>query len=233
LLASDILGALWAPGEAQVDTRALGTALATAFVSAGGALSIAEPAVRFDVREGRAAALHTPFRRYEADAFIVAAGAWSGSLGGLPEGTLPPIRPVKGEMIAIQPKGAHALPQQVVWGNEVYLVPRADRLLIGATMTEAGFDTGVTNEAANWLSARAIGLMPSLATWEVVERWAGLRPAAPDGAPVLGRTRVDRLFMASGQFRNGILFAPAVADAVSQMVLGKGGDIAPFDPRRF
>jgi glycine oxidase len=233
LLAADIAGALWAPDEAQVDSRALGDALAAAFVREGGTLSINEPAVRFDVRDGQVAALHTPFRRYEADAFVVAAGAWSGSMGGLPEGTLPTVRPVKGEMIAIQPSTARALPQQVVWGNEVYLVPRGNRLLIGATMAEAGFDTRVTDQAANWLSARAIGLMPSLATWEVVERWAGLRPAAPDGAPVLGRTPIDGLFVASGQFRNGILFAPAVAEAVSQMVLGRGGDIAAFDPRRF
>jgi glycine/D-amino acid oxidase-like deaminating enzyme len=136
-------------------------------------------------------------------------------------------------MIAIQPKSARPLPLQVVWGNEVYVVPRGDRLLIGATMAEVGFDTSVTDEAANWLSARAIGLMPSLATWDVVERWAGLRPAAPDGAPVLGRTKIDGLFVASGQFRNGILFAPAVAEVVSRMVLGQGGEIAAFDPLRF
>jgi len=233
MLADAIAGALWAPDEAQVDSRALGQALAAAFVRAGGVLSANEAAVRFDVRDGIALALHTPFHRYEADAFVIAAGAWSSSLGGLPEGTLPQVRPVKGELIAIRPKTAKALPHEVVWGNQVYLVPRGDRLLIGATMVEAGFDTRVTDEAANWLAARAIGLMPSLATWEVVERWAGLRPAAADGLPVLGRTNVDRLFLASGQFRNGILFAPAVADAVSKMVLGQGGEIPTFDPRRF
>ncbi|MBL6939111.1 MAG: glycine oxidase ThiO [Alphaproteobacteria bacterium] len=233
LLATDIAGALWAPDEAQVDTRALGAALATAFVRAGGILSVNEAAIRFEVRDNRSIALYTPFRRYEADAFIVAAGAWSGSFGGVPEGALPTIRPVKGELIAIQPKSPKALPRQVVWGNNVYLVPRGDRLIIGATMTEAGFDTSVSTEAANWLSSRAIGLVPSLTTWEVVERWAGLRPAAPDGVPVLGRTKVEGLFVASGQFRNGILFAPAVATAVSQMVLGGGVEIAAFDPRRF
>src|SRR5262249_27686121 len=125
------------------------------------------------------------------------------------------------------------LPRHVVWGNEVYLVPRGKRLLIGATMAEAGFDTSVTDAAAHWLSSRAIGLMPSLATWEVVERWAGLRPATPDGVPVLGATKVACLFVASGQFRNGILFAPAIAETMTRLVLGHAAAIPAFDPRRF
>ena len=233
MLADGSAGALWAPDEAQVDSRALGTALATAFTRAGGTLSINEAAVRFDIYGGRAIAVHTPFHRYEADAFIIAAGAWSSGLGGIPDGALPSIRPVKGEMIAVTPRSPGDLPRHVVWGNEVYLVPRGERLLIGATMAEAGFDTAVTDAAADWLSSRAIGLMPSLASWQVAERWSGLRPASPDGAPVLGRTSVADLFIASGQFRNGILFAPAVAEAVSKMVLGQGGEIPAFDPRRF
>jgi len=133
----------------------------------------------------------------------------------------------------VRPKKPGDLPQQVVWGNEVYLVPRGERLLIGATMAEAGFDTSVTDAAADWLSSRAIGLMPSLATWEIVERWAGLRPATPDGAPVLGATAVGRLFVASGQFRNGILFAPAVAETMTRLVLEHAATIPAFDPRRF
>jgi glycine oxidase len=233
MLAAGIAGALWAPDEAQVDSRALGAALAEAFVRSGGMLSVNEAAVRFEVEDGRAVALHTPFRRYVADAFIVAAGAWSGGIGGLPDGALPPVRPVKGEMIAVAPPSGALLPAQVVWGNEVYLVPRGGRLLIGATMAEAGFDSRVTDAAADWLSARAIGLMPGLAHWEVVERWAGLRPASPDGAPVLGETAIAGLFVASGQFRNGILFAPAVAETMTRAVLERAAVNAAFDPRRF
>jgi glycine oxidase len=233
MLAEGIAGAHWAPDEAQVDSRALGQALAAAFTRAGGTLSINEAAVRFDVYGGRAIAVHTPFHRYEADAFIIAAGAWSSGLGGIPDGALPPIRPVKGEMIAVTPRAPGDLPKHVVWGNEVYLVPRGDRLLIGATMAEAGFDTTVTEAAANWLSSRAIALMPKLATWHVAERWSGLRPASPDGAPVLGRTAIADLFIASGQFRNGILFAPAVAETMTRLVLGHAEPIAAFDPRRF
>jgi glycine oxidase len=233
MLAGDITGALWAPDEAQVDSRALGLALASAFVRAGGALNLNEAAVRFDIHGGRAVALHSPFHRYEADAFILAAGAWSGAIGGVPPEALPPVKPVKGEMIAVAPAAGFALPRHVVWGNEAYLVPRGERVLIGATMADVGFDSSVTDAAADWLSARAIGLMPALATWEVVERWAGLRPGSPDGLPMLGQTGIDGLFAATGQFRNGILFAPALAENMSRLVLEHAPAIAAFDPRRF
>jgi glycine oxidase len=233
MLTGDIVGALWAPDEAQVDSRALGIALANAFVRAGGRLSLNEAAVRFEVRDGRALALHSPFQRYEADTFILAAGAWSGEVGGLPPEALPPVKPIKGEMIAVALPRGSVLPSHVVWGNNVYLVPRSDRLLIGATVADVGFDTSVTDEAANWLSARAIGLMPALAHWDVVERWAGLRPGSPDGAPMLGPTRVAGLYAATGQFRNGILFAPALAENMSRLVLEQSAVIPAFDPRRF
>jgi glycine/D-amino acid oxidase-like deaminating enzyme len=120
-----------------------------------------------------------------------------------------------------------------VWGNGGYMVPRNDRLLLGATSEEVGFDTSVTEEAATVLSRRARGLMPALAQWEIVEHWAGLRPGSPDGLPMLGRTHVDGLYAATGQYRNGILFAPAIADGLTRIVLEQAPEIAAFDPRRF
>lgn len=233
MLTADIAGALWAPDEAQVDTRALGSALVTAFERGGGTLCRNEPAIRFELVGATAVRLVTPLHRYEADAFIVAAGAWSGRIDGLPPNALPPVRPVKGEMIAVSPPPGAALPRHVLWGNDVYLVPRTDRLLIGATVAEVGFDTSVTDAAAGWLSSRAIGLLPALATWNILERWAGLRPGSPDGLPILGRTAVDRLFCATGQYRNGILFAPALAENMSRLVLEHVAEIPAFDPRRF
>jgi glycine oxidase len=233
MLSPAIAGARWVPDEAQVDPRTLGPALATAFVRAGGVLSVNEPAVRFVVHEDRVWGLHTPFKLYEADAFIIAAGAWSGEFGGLPPEALPPIKPIKGEMIAVAPPAGARIPEPVVWGNEIYLVPRTDRLLIGATVADAGFDTSVTDAAADWLSSRAIALMPDLARWEVVERWAGLRPGSPDGAPILGPTCLDRLFVATGQYRNGILLAPALAENLTRLVLEHAAAIPAFDPRRF
>ncbi len=233
MLTPDIAGSLWAPDEAQVDSRALGNALATAFVRAGGVLVPNETIVRFKVESDRVTSVVTPFASHEADAFVLAAGAWSGGIDGLPTGAAPPVKPVKGEMIAVVPPAGVAMPAHIVWGNGGYLVPRSDRLLIGATSEERGFDTSVTDAAADLLSSRARDLMPALAKWEVVERWAGLRPGSPDGLPILGRTSVDGLFAATGQFRNGILLAPAIAENLTRIILEQAAEIPAFDPRRF
>lgn len=233
MLTGNVAAALWAPDEAQADNRALGQALAQAFVKSGGTLAINEAVIRFEVAGDRVAAVRTPFRMLEADLFVIAAGAWSSQLEGLPVDVVPRIVPVKGQMISVAPPPGTALPVQVIWGNDIYLVPRGDRLLIGATVEpDAGFDTRVTDIATEWLSSRAISLVPRLAVWDVVERWAGLRPGSPDGRPILGKTLLDNLMIASGQFRNGILMAPALAESMARLIVGGAApEIEAFDPR--
>ncbi|HEY2035242.1 MAG TPA: glycine oxidase ThiO [Rhizomicrobium sp.] len=232
LLGGEIAGALWDSEEAQVDSRALGMALTSAFMRAGGKISSNEAVVRIEARES-GFVLHTPFGLHHADKVVVAAGAWSRGIE-MDEPVLPPVRPVKGEMLALIPPHGMLPPRQVVWGNGIYVVPREGRLLVGATMEEAGFDTTLTDKAETWLTDRAVGLMPSLASWEIDEHWAGLRPGTPDGLPILGETRIKNLFVATGQFRNGILFAPAVAETVSRLVLGlPAPEIRAFSPQRF
>src|SRR5205814_2197966 len=147
---------------------------------------------------------------YQANAVLVAAGAWSGLLEDIP------VAPVKGEMIAVAPPPGAVLPAPVVWGEGVYCVPRphlgdAGRLLIGATVQEKGFDTAITPEARDQLWGAARRLMPSLKDWTLADHWAGLRPKSPDGLPLLGRSRLDGVFVAGGQYRNGILFTPSIA----------------------
>ena len=233
MIAPDIAGALWAEKEADVDNRALGRALVHAYVCSGGTLLVDEAVTRIEIHARRAVAARTPFGLYEADAFILAAGAWSGLIDGLPDDAIPPVKPMKGEMLALAPPDDTALPVHVVWGNEVYLVPREDRLLIGATLEDVGFDTSLTDAAEDWLSSRALTLMPALQEWKIAEHWCGLRPGSPDGLPMLGPSVVSGLFVASGQYRNGILFAPVVADILSGLVLERPVDFAAFDPRRF
>lgn len=223
------LGGLWSPHEAHVDNRALGEALTIAVLKAGGVLNPNEAAVRIETRGGRASAVLTPYGRHEGDAVLVAAGAWSGLLEQIP------IAPVKGEVIALMPPPGMALPGPVVWGEGVYCVPRphAGSLLVGATVEEAGFDTSLTEAGREKLRARAERLMPSLRSWTLSDHWAGLRPKSPDGLPLLGQTATAGLFVAGGQFRNGILFAPAIADEMAELILGKASVIPEFDPRRF
>lgn len=225
-------GALWSPREAVVDASALGVALAIAFQKAGGTLKPNEAVVRIERQGsstgGRARIAHTPFGLHHADVFLLAAGAWSGML----EGEAAPITPVKGEVIVLEPPPGAALPEQVIWGHGVYAVPRAGRLLIGATVESLGFDTQLTEAAVRHLRAGAQKLLPAVTDWKLVDHWAGLRPRSPDGLPLLGPTHVDGLWLAGGQFRNGILFAPAIAQSVADALLGKAAPIAAFDPRR-
>ncbi len=229
MLGEDIPGGLWVADEARVDNRALGEALTIAFLKAGGILIPQEAAVTIEERGG-AASVMTPYGRHHADALVIAAGAWSGLLGDIP------ITPVKGEMIALAPPESDALPVPVIWGNGVYLVPRERdgerRLLVGATMQETGFDTSLSPAVRDDLRARAQSLIPALGHWILADHWAGLRPKSPDGLPLLGPL-LSNIFVAGGQFRNGILLAPAIADLMAGIVLGKNKINPAFDPRRF
>ena len=227
-LLGSTVGGLWAPQEAHVDNRALGEALTIAFLKAGGTILPNEAAVRFEVDgAGKVTGVQSPYRRYHADAVLIAAGAWTGLLEDLP------ITPVKGEMIALEPPDPALLPGPVLWGEGVYCVPRHGRLLVGATVQEEGFDTSPTDAARDYLWSRAARLMPAVANWRLADHWAGLRPKSPDGLPLLGPTRDPGLFVAGGQYRNGILFASAIAAEMADLILGKGQVIPEFDPRRF
>jgi glycine oxidase len=227
-LLGETVGGLWSPHEAHVDNRALGEALTIAFLKAGGVLNPTEPAVTIEPGPS----VRTPYRRYDADAVVVAAGAWSALLAEIP------IQPVKGEVIMLAPPPGAVLPAPVVWGESVYCVPRPHlgengALLIGATVQEEGFDTKPTPEARDQLWGAARKLMPSLKDWQLADHWAGLRPKSPDGLPLLGPSGRDGVFVAGGQYRNGILFAPAIAQEMADIVLGKGAVIPDFDPQRF
>jgi len=220
-----VAGALWVPDEAHVDPRALVEALAVAVLKAGGTILPNEAVVTIDQRDGQAHAVRTTFGRYGADVFLLTAGAWTRQLQDLP------ITPVKGEILALAaPEGLHA---PVIWGPDVYLVPRGGRLLVGATVEEVGFDTTVTPAARQALRARAEALIPASRDWPVVEQWAGLRPKSADGLPLLGPSHLSNLFVAGGQYRNGILFAPAMAARMAALMQGQGTVIPDFDPQRF
>jgi len=233
MLSEEISGAMWAPNEAVVDTSSLIRALAVAFVRAGGTILPNETAVRIESDTNGVAGIRTPFAFHTADAYVLAAGAWSARIEGLPPQAVPPVTPVKGEIVVLTAPAGAAVPKHVVWGNEVYVVPRGNRLLVGATAEQSGYDTTQTQDASRWLLSRANGLMPGLADWQMTEHWASLRPASPDGMPILGETIVKGLFVASGQYRNGILFAPAVAQVLSRLILERADDAPAFDPKRF
>lgn len=230
LLSPDFFGALFIPSDAQVDNRTLGEALRIALLKSGASLRENCELLSLIVDKGRVRGAVTSDGAMEADAVVMATGAWLNGAGA----GLPRIAPVKGQMIALEPPRDTRLTKSLVWNDDVYLVARGNRLLAGATVEDSGFDTCVTREAADKLFAAACRIVPAARLWAIAECWSGLRPKSDDGLPVLGETGVSGLYVASGQFRNGILFAPMVGDAMRRIVLGKDvGDLSPFDPKRF
>jgi glycine oxidase len=220
---------LWAPDEAQVDNRALGPALARALVESGGRI-VPEEARSLVVQNGRAMGVQTSSGVVAADVVLVAAGAWSARIEGIPA-ELKRVRPIKGEMIALS--GAGEKMSRVVRSADAYLVPRGSSVFVGATVEDVGFDTTLTQSAADRLHRAAVELLPALAEWNVVEHWTGFRPGTPDGLPLVGATSVEGVFAATGQYRNGILFAPALAELACRAVLDGAPVPIEFNPRRF
>ena len=234
-LTPEFNGALFSGDDAHVDNRALGVALAIAFQNAGGVLHENCAVRALHVEQNGVRAVITADGAFPVDCIIVAAGAWTHLIAGVAPETLPPVKPSKGQMTSLAPPDGTALPRHLIWGSDIYVTPRRDRLLIGATVEDNGFDTSVNQAARNALIEAAVRLIPDLANWRVAESWSGLRPHTPDEMPVLGATSVSGLFVASGQYRNGILFAPAVAEIMRDLVLGR--EAMPlaraFDPKRF
>lgn len=180
-----------------------------------------------------------------ADFFVDCRGAWAHSTALDPAN--PPasaghatIRPVKGQALLVAlPSGVEL--RRTIRSGDVYLVSRGDGpVLIGATVEEAGYDTSTDDASLHRLLLQADQLVPGLLDATVLERWAGLRPATPDGLPLLGPLPYaipdqPSGFIAAGHFRNGILLAPATAVVMSQLLCGEpvSLDLAPFSPARF
>lgn len=238
-LSRKVAAAVYAPDDHQVDPRALATALVAAFINAGGQLHTHTAVDSIIMENGRATGIRVGGEEITADAVLIAAGAWSGMIGGLPESSRLPVRPVKGQMLAVQQPKHHLL-QHSIWAMDstrfVYMAPKSNgRLLIGATVEEVGFDMQVTAGGLLELLRIAWDTVPGLYDLPVLETWAGLRPASRDNAPILGRTDVEGLYVATGHYRNGILFAPVTAEDMAHVVLtGETTEtIAPFAMDRF
>ncbi len=218
------------PRGGSVDNRKLGQALYAAAVAAGAEFQVGIAVRRVITRAGR-------FHQVElsdgstamADAVVVAAGAWSSEILGLPLRV--PTIPVKGQMLAVE--HATRLLPQIVKGERCYLVPRGEhRTLIGATVERVGFDESVTDDGINQLLMAAYELEPRIADAEITEKWAGLRPGTPDDLPVLGAdTRVSGVYYATGHYRNGILLTPITAEIITALLLDGRSEFALDDFR--
>jgi glycine oxidase len=131
---------------------------------------------------------------------------------------------------------SRALLKHVVRSPEAYLIPRSDgRLLVGATVEEAGFDKRTDLATIQRLHHAALALVPELRNARILEDWAGLRPGTPDALPILGETQTPGYYVATGHFRDGILLAPITAEVMAALIEGRVPefDLTAFSPARF
>ena len=236
-LAGKIAGALFSPEDHQVDNRKLAQALRIAAHAAGADVIEHRPVKEIVVQGGCAkGVLLEDGTTFPADIVVLAAGASSRSIGGLPPDRRPPVRPVKGQMLSLRMDAAAPLLTHVLWAPGVYLVPRRDgRLIVGATVEEKGFDDTITAGGMLTLLEAAWRAVPAVEELPIDEIWVGHRPGSRDDAPILGRGPLEGLFYATGHHRNGILLAPVTADAMARLILDDVVDpaIKPFGLERF
>lgn len=234
-LAGDDTCGIYAAEAGSVILARLTSAVARAAVQKGAIIHEHSPVLGLAVSGGRVTGLRTFDGERPTGGVVIAAGAWSRTLGDALDLAIPTI-PVRGQMLAIAdpPIPLNA----VVAAGGIYLVPRADgTVAVGATEEpDAGFDTSVTPAGVAWLVERIERLAPSLNRGKLIATWAGLRPGTDDGEAIIGRVpHLDNAWVATGHFRSGALLAPATAEALAQTIVSGTNDpiLASFDPSRF
>jgi glycine oxidase len=240
-ISPSVEGALHFPLDVQVENRRLLTALANS-VNKLGVKTISETSVEsLLVERDRVNGLQTTRGFLSCSTVVVAAGCWTSSIGVSSVETeqrpksMPKIEPVRGQMLCFDSRPQ--LVSHVIYSPRGYLVPRRDgRLLAGSTSESAGFAKQVTAGGIGSILGHAMEIAPSLARLPMLDSWAGLRPRAADGLPVLGPCgEIEGLFYATGHYRNGILLAPITGELIAQAVIDKivSPLLAPFSPNRF
>ncbi len=233
-ISPDVLESLFFPNDWQVENRKLLKALQKYADSNG--IEIIENAevTNLLIKNNKVIGAQTNAEKIFAGKTVLTTGAWT-SLIKADKLTMPPVKPIRGQMIAFQT--AKRLFEKVIYSPRGYLVPRIDgRILTGATVEDVGFDKNNTAVGVEFLRENALEIAPSLINLEIAEKWAGLRPSAPDGLPVLGSfPQVENFLIATAHYRNGILLAPLTARILAENIVEnkESNYLKIFSPARF
>jgi glycine oxidase len=240
-LTPDVHGGVRFAGDWSVDNRRYAAALGEV-ARAAKVRVVRDQVLQVNVRAGQARGVRLADGGDVGSArVVVAAGCWSGSVGGLPQALRGVVRPVKGQLLRLRhpasmpPVMTHTI-RATVRGTDIYLVPRAGgELIVGATQEERGPDQTVTAGAVHDLLHDAMSVLPVTSELILAETCVGLRPGTPDNGPVVGACGPDGLLLATGHYRNGILMSPVTADAIAAMLTGgsPAPEWEPFTPQRF
>jgi glycine oxidase len=224
-------GGFWSPDDGAVDPVALVTA-SLADAARLGTRIVRDTIGALENDGDRAAGARGKLGRYAAGAVVIAGGAWSGRIAALPRPVS--VEPLRGAIAAFP--WPDRIDSAVVYGDRCYLLRRGDEMLVGATREHAGFDVAVSDTALAAVVARAAQLYPPLAQLQPLRSWAGLRPATPDGLPIIGpEPRRRGLWYATGHGRNGILLSGITGELIAQQIAGESIelDLSAFRPERF
>ena len=241
-LSPRVTAAIHCESDHQVDNRLMVKALRRAYQRYGGTLHEQKAIHSISLKNNTAIGVQTQdTETHTADLIVLSAGCESAKIQGLPDTIRPPVRPVKGQMLAVEMEEGIRVKNVIRtlrarYPVSAYLVPRTDgRLIIGATSEEMGFDTRLTAGGMFELLRGAWEAVPGIYELPILETWTGLRPGSRDNAPILGKTPVDNLIYATGHYRNGILLTPITAYEIAKLILtGETSEtLAPFGLDRF
>jgi glycine oxidase len=224
-------GALWSERDGALDPGQLVHALLTDARHHGTEV-VSDRVTAVEQTGGRISGVLGKAGRYAAHDVVVAAGAWSGQIAGLPRAI--PVQPVRGQMAALPwPAG---IGRAIVYHKDCYLLARGHEAILGSTMEYVGFQPEVTPDGIARIFAATVALCPGLVRGKLRRTWAGLRPVTPDGLPIIGaEPRLPGLWYATGHGRNGILLAGITGVLMRQLLDGDQPmmDLRAFAPNRF
>jgi glycine oxidase len=229
--APECLGALFAPEDGALDPQAL-TRACLADARRLGATLHAEKVDGLAIAEGRVTGVVTAAGTVPVEHAVLAAGVWSPQVRGLPRPL--PVEPLRGQMAATM--WPDACPPAILYHDHGYVLARGGDAVLGSTMERAGYDARVTNEGLAQIFRGAVRLIPTLVAQPVERMWAGLRPATPDGRPILGRDpEVVGLWYATGHGRHGILLAALTGEITADLLTSgiPDVDVSPLRVDRF
>jgi len=213
-LSPRVAGGIMSPSEATVSNQMVALALERGARGLGAEILERTPVTRLRRMRDGSVQVQAGGELLAAGAIVLAAGARSGQLArGM--GVALPVFPVRGQMVALG--GMSAPIGRAVWGPRGYLVPRANGLVFaGSTSERVGFRRRTTVAALVSIRAMASGLVPQLKAATSHFAWAGLRPATPDGRPIIGPVPGTNVVAATGHFRNGILLGPITGQWIAR-----------------
>jgi glycine oxidase len=233
-ISADVRAALRFPLDTQVENRRLISALAAANEGLGVRMLTGVSVDSLDIKRNRVAGVETSRGFIACERVVIASGAWTTQIlnEALPN---PRIEPIRGQMVSFE--ATPQIARHVIYSPRGYVVPRRQgRLLAGSTTEHAGFDKRVTAAGVQSIVTAALEISPRIAALPLTSSWAGLRPRAADGLPVLGPcAEIAGVFYATGHYRNGILLTPITAELLAGAIVDE--DISPllriFSPDRF